>query len=65
MSNKISQGEHLNTCPNGCVSNMTVVESDLETKDVAITWICMECNVQWIEHYAFRYWEFVGDVDND
>jgi len=54
---KLSRGEYLNTCPNGCVSNMTLSKTDLETQDVSITWVCHECDAQWTEHYAFRYWE--------
>lgn len=57
----LKQGEYLNTCFKGCVSNMTVVETDLDTKDVSITWVCLECDQQWTEHYAFRYWEVKND----
>ena len=55
------KGEYLNTCPNGCLANYHVSNTDLDTKDVSIEWICNECNAVWLEHYAFRYWELIND----
>lgn len=57
----IDKGEYLSTCPNGCLANYNISNTDLETKDVSITWKCHECNAEWIEHYAFRYWELKND----
>ncbi len=53
----IDQGEYLSCCPNGCLANYHVEDTDLETKDVTVTWKCNDCGIEWIEYYAFRYWK--------